>query len=165
MKRTLFLTTTPFKTTKTLASIVLLLLFTVGLSSKASAQCIGPYQGYESSTAAIANLTAKGWQLGQASGTSTFTTVSAQSRSGRYCLQHVNTVTVGAYIQTPVIATPENFTFYVKKATAGQAINSYLFISTVFFSVVCGDICKNPNQAIQDGCLENPTTKKCFGRT
>lgn len=92
------------------------LLFGIGVAAPATAQCIGPYQNYESfvksGTAApfADDLIAKGWTTSALYMNITNGVAAARSGSGFVSL----TSTGGGYLQTPKLATPDKFQFYYR---------------------------------------------------
>jgi nucleoside phosphorylase len=109
----LFSKPTNRKPTFLLKSFLFMLPFLFGSLSEANAQCIGPYQYFESipSNALVSNqsagLNANGWTHSLTS----LSTATASAYSGRYAVS-MNATT--RFIQTPVIASPGSFSFYYK---------------------------------------------------
>lgn len=107
----------PTKLTNGLKGLLLALPFLFGAISEVSAQCIGPYQYFESipSNPLVANvspgLTGNGW----ANNVSTLSTTTANAYSGRYA---VTFTTAARFVRTPLIANPGTFSFWFKATTA-----------------------------------------------
>ena len=101
--------TSPFsKSFGSLLTLVLVLNF--GITSKINAQCVGPYQVFESFgvTASRATMIGNGWGFSAAAATPA--TSAANSRSGSNFL-NMGTV-LGVNVTTPVIVNPSIFQFY-----------------------------------------------------
>lgn len=133
MKKTLllassngFLSKTKSTATRWILALIVALFFTF---QDTNAQCIGPYQYFESvpsTGAGVTALTADGWLISGFGKVSSAT----NARTGLMSLfQATATVTTG-YVATPVITSPSNFSFYMKKSSAAVAAGSY----TVEFS-------------------------------
>jgi hypothetical protein len=94
--------------------LTLLLLLDFGFTQKTTAQCIGPYQKFESIKRAAASpfnslLVADGWSFSTTS--PNFSNSASVARSG------VNSIimnTSGMFMQTPVLTTPKDFSFYYR---------------------------------------------------
>lgn len=107
------------KPVRFLFSILLVLVF--GVTTKTAAQCIGPYQGFESCKRAASSPFGSlmtGWSF---SATAQPATSIATSRTGTY---FINIPNKGDYVVTPLIATPDKFQFYYKSS---NAINNVTF--------------------------------------
>lgn len=103
------------------AFVALLLLTTLQSST---AQCIGPYQNFESMANNITTLTADGWMLTPNLGGINFKSVTTTSRSGRYAaIQNLSTGT-DAGLVTKQINTPAVVTFYVRANTTAALLPS-----------------------------------------
>ncbi|WP_396141904.1 GEVED domain-containing protein [Flavobacterium sp.] len=105
--------TSPFsKSFGSLLTLVLVLNF--GITSKINAQCIGPYQVFESirTKGAIGTpntMVNDGWTIPASAVVSTGSP--SNSRSGGALLQIPST---SGYFQTPLISNPKDFSFYVR---------------------------------------------------
>lgn len=119
MKR--FLLPTPSKVSRFYLRTLAVLLFGIGVATPANSQCAGPYQNYESFLKLGSNpftddlVLAKSWTV---SGAVVVAAV-ANARSGS---TYVQLPTVGNYIQTPLLATPDKLQFYFRTA-AGNNVN------------------------------------------
>lgn len=97
-------------------SVIFLLL---GVSTFSNAQCIGPYQGYESIPTTAGALTANGFTLGGSPAFSVTINSNTAARSGKtYIRQATAAITTTPTIISPKINTPLTFSFYVR-GTAG----------------------------------------------
>lgn len=101
-------------------TVALFVLFALVPIKEVSAQCIGPYQVFESisrpaSAPYTSILASDGWSFSSPASTVAVSSSAAASRSGIYFAQLQS---VGAYMQTPLIASPDNFSFYVRGVNA-----------------------------------------------
>jgi hypothetical protein len=96
-----------FKTKSCTSLLTLVLVLNFGITSKINAQCIGPYQVFESIKAKL-NMQADGWTL---PATAVVGTGAGNSRTGTSFLQLNSTA---GYFQTPLIANPKDFSFYLR---------------------------------------------------
>ena len=96
---------------------VSILLF--GSLQKATAQCNGPYQVFESVKNDAAAMTAAGWILSP--NFDVFNDLGAGlNRTGVYGLSNGNAIPLpGDYVETPTIATPLTFSAYIKGINGG----------------------------------------------
>jgi hypothetical protein len=99
---------TVFKTQSYTLLLTLVLLLNFGITSKINAQCVGPYEVFES-IKLKANMAADGWTLPSSAAVGTGST--ANSRTGTSFLQLTSTA---GYFQTPLIANPKDFSFYLR---------------------------------------------------
>jgi len=97
-----------FKTKSCTLLMTLVLVLNFGITSKINAQCIGPYEVFES-IKLKANMAADGWTLPSSAVVGTGS--AANSRSGAAWLQIPAT---SGYFQTPLIANPKDFSFYLR---------------------------------------------------
>ncbi|MFZ4680436.1 MAG: beta strand repeat-containing protein, partial [Flavobacterium sp.] len=99
-----------FKTKSYILVLTLVLVLNFGITSKINAQCIGPYQVFESFGAAATRPTmiTNGWAFSAAAVTPASS--AAASRSGSNFLNMG--ATLGANVTTPIIVNPNIFQFY-----------------------------------------------------
>ena len=113
---------------------VCVLVIILGLSGNANAQCIGPYQVYESFLRAGSlplnntDLLAKGWTTSTAN--ITVVNNATNARSGSQYFQF--NPTVGGFIQTPLLADPDKLQFYFRSQSA--TLNTNLVVEWSFNS-------------------------------
>lgn len=110
-------------------------MLVIGVSTSTKAQCIGPYQGFESvpntiASTAVATMTTAGWQfIGATAATSFVPTNGSVSvpRSGRTYLRSATaSPTISPAIVSPNVQTPQTFSFWVRGGNSGvPAGNSY----------------------------------------
>jgi hypothetical protein len=98
------------------------LLFSLVLFQKTNAQCIGPYQGFESINSSITssatvktNMMAEGWQFTGSPGFTRYASDVSEAYSGLRHLFHADPNTTDAAVATPIIMTPASFSFFIKK--------------------------------------------------
>ncbi|WP_284653394.1 T9SS sorting signal type C domain-containing protein [Flavobacterium terrisoli] len=113
------------RTKKTISYQYLFLLLLVFLGSnfqKATAQCIGPYQGFESVNT-IAGMQAAGWVFAGRNAANTaddffvVQTGAATCRTGNNAIRHTTaTNSVNASVASPIITAPSTFSFYIRKS-------------------------------------------------
>ena len=84
------------------------------MATNIEAQCIGPYQVYESCKVKASMIT-DNWVFGTTA--SNISTLVANARSGTSAVVFT---AANAYFQTPLIASPDNFSFYYRNT--GTAI-------------------------------------------
>ena len=122
---------TVFKTQSHTLLLTLVLLLNFGITSKINAQCIGPYQKFESFKP-ITNLSTDGWTFNTTLPVPAIGTTGAQARSGS------NSLILRAnnnYIQTPLLATPKDFSFYYRNNVTASDITLIVeYSSTLAFS-------------------------------
>lgn len=95
------------------------LLLIIGVSASSEAQCVGPFQGYESIDPVAGNMTTAGWVLGGNPAFLLTINSNAAARSGKtYLRQGTAAITATPTIITPKIQTPQTFSFYMR-GTAG----------------------------------------------
>jgi hypothetical protein len=118
------------KTTAYQYLLLLLLVLTGGNVDKVNAQCIGPYQGFESVPGAVATMQASGWvfsgrnNLNTADDSFVYIGGTATSRTGNNALRHTTANnSVNASVASPVITAPASFTFYVRQSGATTAFS------------------------------------------
>ena len=103
---------TVFKTQSYTLVLALVLMLNFGMTSKINAQCVGPYQVFESlgapATTAKSAMITNGW--GFSAGPVTPGTSAAASRSGSNFLNMGTTI--GFNVTTPIIVNPSIFQFY-----------------------------------------------------
>ncbi|MEK8179632.1 T9SS sorting signal type C domain-containing protein [Flavobacterium buctense] len=114
---------THFKKTTPLHILLLTLTFWLGFLGNTEAQCIGPYQGFESVTNVIGGMQATGWVFGGRNAANTADDsfvaggATANSRTGLYRLIHSTANnSVNAFVASPIIATPSTFQYYMRKS-------------------------------------------------
>ncbi|MCZ8331820.1 MAG: T9SS sorting signal type C domain-containing protein [Flavobacterium sp.] len=105
-----FLSKSKATATRWLLTLAVLMTFA---TQQADAQCLVPYQNFESIPGTAAGFAAEGWTVG-GSGTM-FAPLTANVRSGRVALTKTAT-TAGAFFDSPVITNLAAFTFYVRGA-------------------------------------------------
>ena len=96
-----------FNTKSCTLLLTLVLVLNFGITSKINAQCIGPHQVFESIKAKL-NMQADGWTL---PANAVVGTGAGNSRTGTSFLQLNSTA---GYFQTPLIANPKDFSFYLR---------------------------------------------------
>ena len=101
----------------------------LGFSASANAQCIGPYQVFESCRAKGAIGTAgtmvdDGWVF---SASAVVATGATNARTGLSVIQLSN---ITQYVVTPKLANPDKFQFYYRTSSAGRAVNGLIEWST-----------------------------------
>ncbi|RKS01850.1 T9SS sorting signal type C domain-containing protein [Flavobacterium sp. 102] len=112
--------------------VTLLLVLNFALIEKTSAQCIGPYARFES-VKSKANMQADGWSF---STTANVGTTLGIARSGTTYALLGN---VNFYIQTPLIANPDNFSFYYRNNSTVNTITFKVEWSTdIAFGSILG---------------------------
>jgi hypothetical protein len=109
--------------------VILLLVLNFGLTTKTNAQCIGPYQVFEScrTKGAIGTpntMADDGWVFG---GTANTGSNATNSRSG---LTFITLPTITQYVVTPKLAHPDKFHFYHRTSTLTRAVNGLIEWST-----------------------------------
>lgn len=121
MKKALLTASSKFSRFYLRTLFVLLLL--IGVTTSSDAQCIGPFQGYESipnaaSAAAVTTMNGAGWQfIGASAATSWVPTNGSTTtvRSGRTYLRSATaSPTISPAIISPKIQTPQTFSFYIR---------------------------------------------------
>jgi uncharacterized protein (TIGR02145 family) len=140
MKRNLLASIVSIFSMKSIKSLPLvltvLLLLGFGITSKINAQCIGPYQGFESFglSGTRTTMITNGWAFSAAGVTPT--TSAANARSGTNVLSLGNAA--GNAATTPTISNPSEFKFYYRGLSATNTINVTAQWSTDNFSTTGG---------------------------
>lgn len=100
--------------------LLLALTFWLGLFQETNAQCIGPYQGFESVPNSIAPMQAAGWIFGGSTNSFVYNNGTALVRTGISSIRQSLNYVTDASITSPVIMTPSSFSFYIKGASAAN---------------------------------------------
>lgn len=119
--------------------LLLALTFWLGAFQETNAQCIGPYQGFESvpTAGAVVALQSNDWIFG---GVDSFVSNTGSGRNGGFCLRHQIATTTDASLASPLINTPSNFSFYIRKAgnTVAYAFQLSDDGGTTWYNIVNG---------------------------
>lgn len=114
--------------------LTLLLVLNFALIEKTSAQCIGPYARFESMKAKTTMQT-DGWIFSA-------TPTAANVGGGASCRSGGSVITMAAanaYFQTPIITTPDNFSFYYRNNSSTNSVTFKVEWSTdITFASITG---------------------------
>lgn len=112
--------------------VTLLLVLNFALIEKTSAQCIGPYARFESMKAK-ATMQGEFWTFSTTPSTNVGTGVNSRSGNSFITMSAVN-----AYFQTPIIATPDNFSFYYRNNNVNTVTFKVEWSTDITFASITG---------------------------
>jgi hypothetical protein len=110
---------------------ILTVMLNLSVTNSAQAQCIGPYQEYQSFVITRANLIAAGWTL-----STPVNPANSNPRTGANALTMGNAITNS--VTTPAIASPNIFQFYCKSSSAARDVLFTVEWSTDNFATIAG---------------------------
>jgi hypothetical protein len=122
-------------------ALMLFVLFALLPTKQVSAQCIGPYEKFESVARSggspfTAGMIANGWSF--SAGGAVVSNSGTFARSGA---NSVNLTAAAGYVQTPVLASPDVFSFYLRNQVASAGRTTYYKVewsTDITFATITG---------------------------